>query len=164
MPLLLKNVLKIWDKIALLVFFAAVHIIFLFSCLSFIHDVFFATIEPPVIPELEPEVDRSHKEKKKKDKNRLKTEDKNDQEDNVRKSVKEEVTNTNKLRKSTPTQPVTGNTTHSSDDLNQPDGQTAIKKDNVQCYWTHEYRTTLGSVFNRGNELCWCFLCLYSEG
>lgn len=48
--------------------------------------------------------------------------------------MKEEVTNTNKLRKTTQTQPVTGNTIHISDDLNQPDGQTAIKKDNVQCY------------------------------
>jgi len=42
--------------------------------------------------------------------------------------VREEVTNTNKPRKTTPTQPVTGDSTHISDDLNQPDGQTAIKK------------------------------------
>lgn len=48
--------------------------------------------------------------------------------------MKDEVTNTNKLRKTTPTQPVTGKMIHISDYLNQPDGQTAIKKDNVQCY------------------------------
>ncbi|KAK9954343.1 hypothetical protein ABG768_016418 [Culter alburnus] len=66
------------------------------------------TTEPPAVPKLEPEIDRSPKEKKKKDKNRSKTEDKNDQEDNGGKSVKDEVTNTNKLRKTTPTQPVTG--------------------------------------------------------
>lgn len=42
--------------------------------------------------------------------------------------MREEVTNTNKPRKTTPTQTVTGNSTHISDDLNQPDEQTAIKK------------------------------------
>lgn len=73
-------------------------------------------IEPPAVPELEPEVDRSPKEKKKKDKNRSKTEDKNDQDDYGGKSVKEEVTNTNKLRKTTSTQPVTGNSAHISVD------------------------------------------------
>ncbi|XP_016320587.1 collagen alpha-1(XX) chain-like isoform X1 [Sinocyclocheilus anshuiensis] len=66
------------------------------------------TTEPPAVPELEPEVDRNTKEKKKKkDKNRSKTEDKNDQEENGVKSVREEVTITNKPRKTTPTQPVT---------------------------------------------------------
>lgn len=81
-------------------------------------------IEPPVVPEREPEVDRNTKEKKKKkDKNRSKTEDKNDQEENGGKSVREDVTITNKPRKNTPTQPVTGNDTHISDELNQSDGQ-----------------------------------------
>uniref|UniRef100_A0A8C1TC71 Collagen alpha-1(XX) chain n=1 Tax=Cyprinus carpio TaxID=7962 RepID=A0A8C1TC71_CYPCA len=66
------------------------------------------TTEPPAVPELEPEVDRNTKEKKKKkDKNRSKTEDKNYQEENGGKSVREEVTITNKPRKTTPTQPVT---------------------------------------------------------
>uniref|UniRef100_A0A8C1YP14 Uncharacterized protein n=1 Tax=Cyprinus carpio TaxID=7962 RepID=A0A8C1YP14_CYPCA len=82
-------------------------------------------IEPPAVPELEPEVDRNTKEKKKKkDKNRSKTEDKNYQEENGGKSVREEVTITNKPRKTTPTQPVTGNATHISEERNQSDGQT----------------------------------------
>lgn len=87
--------------------------------------MFCTAIEPPAVPDLEPEVDRNTKEKKKKkDKNRSKTEDKNDQEENGGKSVREEVTITNKPRKNTPTQPVTGNATHISDELNQSDGQT----------------------------------------
>ncbi|XP_016138629.1 collagen alpha-1(XX) chain [Sinocyclocheilus grahami] len=65
------------------------------------------TTESPAVPELEPEVDRNTKEKKKKDKNRSKTEDKNDQEENGGKSVREEVTITNKPRKTTSTQTVT---------------------------------------------------------
>uniref|UniRef100_A0A673LF87 Collagen alpha-1(XX) chain-like n=1 Tax=Sinocyclocheilus rhinocerous TaxID=307959 RepID=A0A673LF87_9TELE len=66
------------------------------------------TTESPAVAELEPEVDRNTKEKKKKkDKNRSKTEDKNDQEENGGKSVREEVTITNKPRKTTSTQTVT---------------------------------------------------------
>uniref|UniRef100_A0A8C2GRS2 Collagen type XX alpha 1 chain n=1 Tax=Cyprinus carpio TaxID=7962 RepID=A0A8C2GRS2_CYPCA len=80
----------------------------------------------PAVPELEPEVDRNTREKKKKKvKNQSKTKDKNDQEENGGKSVREEVTITNKPRKTTSTQTVTGNATHISDELNQSDGQTA---------------------------------------
>nr|XP_055043483.1 collagen alpha-1(XX) chain isoform X2 [Misgurnus anguillicaudatus] len=60
------------------------------------------------LPELEPETDKSAKDKrKKKDKNRSKTEDKSDPDENPLKPVKEEITNTDKTRKTTPTQPVT---------------------------------------------------------
>lgn len=68
-----------------------------------------AVLEPPATPE--PDADRNTKDKKKKkDKNRSKTEDKNDPEENKLKSVREEITNTDKTRKTTPTQSVTGNT------------------------------------------------------
>uniref|UniRef100_A0A9J7ZIC3 Solute carrier family 35 member C2 n=1 Tax=Cyprinus carpio carpio TaxID=630221 RepID=A0A9J7ZIC3_CYPCA len=66
------------------------------------------TTESPAVAELEPEVDRNTREKKKKKvKNQSKTKDKNDQEENGGKSVREEVTITNKPRKTTSTQTVT---------------------------------------------------------
>ncbi len=42
--------------------------------------------------------------------------------------MREEVTITNKPRKNTPTQPVIGNATHISEELNQSDGQTVNAK------------------------------------
>ncbi|XP_051517318.1 collagen alpha-1(XX) chain-like [Myxocyprinus asiaticus] len=66
------------------------------------------TTEPPDLPEVEPKVDKSTKENKwKKDKNRFKTEDKNDQGETRGKPVKDVPPNTEKPKRTSPTQPVT---------------------------------------------------------
>lgn len=79
-----------------------------------------AVLEPPAPPELAPETDTNPKNKKKKDKNRSKTEDKNDPEENKLKTVREEITNTDKTRKTTPTQPVTGNSHRTHQNITSP--------------------------------------------
>ncbi|XP_051947748.1 collagen alpha-1(XX) chain [Xyrauchen texanus] len=69
------------------------------------------TTEPPALPEVEPEVEKSTKENKwKKDKNRFKTEDKNYQGDTRGKPVKDELPNTDKPKKTSPTQTATVST------------------------------------------------------